>query len=150
MTIEEHILRAEEDAKIAESNAEWSMINCFVNRVEAAEYAKECRDLVNCLKDYKRLLEQKPKTLYCPQCGAKIAEAQERENEEDKVPFDFELYEAGLMDMPKGMIEVLDKIRVEIEQRPYGVANDSVIQGIKYERMVVLEIIDKYKAESEE
>ena len=44
----------------------------------------------------------------------------------------------------------LDKIRAEIEQRPYGIANDSVIHGIKYERMVVLEIIDKYTAESEE
>ena len=46
--------------------------------------------------------------------------------------------------------EVLDKVRSEIEQRPYGIANDSVIQGMKYERMVVLEIIDKYIAESRE
>ena len=44
---------------------------------------------------------------------------------------------------------VLDKIRAEIEQRPYGIANDSVIQGMKYERADILEIIDKYKAESE-
>ena len=44
---------------------------------------------------------------------------------------------------------ILSKIRAEIEQRPYGVANDSVIQGMKYERKDILEIIDKYKAESE-
>jgi len=42
---------------------------------------------------------------------------------------------------------VLDKIRAEIEQRPYGVANDSVIQGIKYERVAILKILDKYKAD---
>ena len=45
---------------------------------------------------------------------------------------------------------ILDKIRAEIEQRPYGVANDSVIQGMKYERIAILEILDKYKAESED
>ena len=44
---------------------------------------------------------------------------------------------------------ILDKIRAEIEQRSYGVANDSVIQGMKYERAAILEILDKYKAESE-
>lgn len=43
--------------------------------------------------------------------------------------------------------DVLDKIRAEIEQRPYGIANDSVIQGMKYERVAVLKILDKYKAE---
>jgi hypothetical protein len=46
--------------------------------------------------------------------------------------------------------KVLDKIRAEIEQRPYGIANDSVIQGMKYERVAILEILDKYKAESED
>lgn len=35
---------------------------------------------------------------------------------QDTVPFDFELYQAGLMDMPEEMIKVLDKIRAEIEQ----------------------------------
>ena len=45
---------------------------------------------------------------------------------------------------------VLDKIRAEIEQRPYGIANDSVIQGMKYERVDILKIIDKYKAETDE
>lgn len=46
--------------------------------------------------------------------------------------------------------KVLDKLRAEIEQRPYGIANDSIIQGMKYERVAILEILDKYKAESEE
>ena len=41
--------------------------------------------------------------------------------------------------------KVLDKIRAEIEQRPYGIADDSVIQGMKYERAAILEILDKYK-----
>ncbi len=50
---------------------------------------------------------------------------------------------------PDGKNDVLDKIRAEIVQRPYGIANDSVIQGIKYERADILEIIDKYKTESE-
>lgn len=44
---------------------------------------------------------------------------------------------------------VLNKIRAEIEQRSYGVANDSVIQGMKYERSAVLKILDKYKSETE-
>jgi hypothetical protein len=33
---------------------------------------------------------------------------------QDTVPFDFELYEAGLMDLPNEMINILDKIRDEI------------------------------------
>lgn len=61
MTLEEHILKAEEDARTAESDAEWGIGNYFINRTEAIEYAKECRNLVNWLKDYKRLLEQEPK-----------------------------------------------------------------------------------------
>jgi len=46
--------------------------------------------------------------------------------------------------------DILDKLRAEIEQRPYYymVTNDSV-QGMKYERAAILDIIDKYKAESE-
>ena len=39
---------------------------------------------------------------------------------------------------------VLTNIRKKIENRPYGIANDSVIQGEIYERRAVLEIIDKY------
>lgn len=35
--------------------------------------------------------------------------------EQDTVPFDFELYQAGLMDMPKGIIEVLEDIKAEIQ-----------------------------------
>lgn len=45
--------------------------------------------------------------------------------------------------------KALDKVRAEIEQRSYGVANDSVIRGAKYERAEILEIIDKYRAEQE-
>lgn len=67
--------------------------------------------------------------------------------EQDTVPFNFELYQAGLMDIPKGMIEVLDNIRDEIIQ----VANEEKVHderwalGLKY----ATKIIDKYKAESE-
>ena len=39
---------------------------------------------------------------------------------------------------------ILNDIKVEIENRSYGVANDSVIQGEIYERQAVLAIIDKY------
>ena len=42
---------------------------------------------------------------------------------------------------------VLDKIRAEIEQRSFGIANDSVIQGMIYEREDILKIIDKYRKE---
>jgi len=41
--------------------------------------------------------------------------------------------------------DVLDKIRTEIKQKSYGIANDDVIQGMKYERRDILDIIDKYK-----
>lgn len=47
-------------------------------------------------------------------------------------------------------LTALDKIRAEIKQRPYGIANDSVIQGMRYERTDVLEIIDKYRKEQSE
>lgn len=47
------------------------------------------------------------------------------------------------------MVDILSKIKAEIVRRPYGIANDSVIQGMNYEREDVLEIIDKYKTESE-
>lgn len=56
MSIDEHIAKAEEDAKLAESDTEWGMGNYFIDRTEALEYAKECRQLAEWLKDYKRLL----------------------------------------------------------------------------------------------
>ena len=68
--------------------------------------------------------------------------------EKDTVPFDFELYEAGLMDMPKGMIEVLDKIRAEIEALPktYPFVNHF---DMYVKEDDVKEIIDKYRVEKE-
>ena len=39
---------------------------------------------------------------------------------------------------------IIKNIRSEIENRSYGVANDSVICGEMHERKAVLEIIDKY------
>ena len=45
--------------------------------------------------------------------------------------------------------EMINKLRTEIELRPYEIANDSVIQGMKYERSDILKILDKYKAKSE-
>jgi hypothetical protein len=84
--------------------------------------AEEHRQLAEWLKDYKRLLEQ------------------------DTVPFDFELYQAGLMDLPKEMIEVLDKIRAEIEQYRRET------QDIDLYDLVgdCLAILNKYKAEREQ
>lgn len=65
--------------------------------------------------------------------------------EQDTVPFDIELYQAGLMDMPKGMIDVLDKIKVEIHATA-----EMHEDGNYYLRDEWIdEIIDKYKAESE-
>lgn len=58
MTLDEHIHKAEEDAKMAEFDTEWGIGNYFIDRSEALEYAKECRQLAEWLKDYKRLLEQ--------------------------------------------------------------------------------------------
>lgn len=69
--------------------------------------------------------------------------------EQDTVPFDFELYQAGLMCLPKDIIEVLDKIRAEIidtgayEQEVNG--KTEFLKGINY----CLGVIDKYKAEGE-
>lgn len=42
-------------------------------------------------------------------------------------------------------MDALDKIKAEIEQRSFGIANDSVIQGMIYEREDILKIIDKYR-----
>ena len=41
---------------------------------------------------------------------------------------------------------VLAKLKTEIENRSYGIANDSVIQGEMYERRAVLEIIDNIES----
>ena len=60
MTLDEHIHKAEEDAKMAEFDTEWGIGNYFIDRTEALEYAKECRQLAEWLRDYKRLLEQEP------------------------------------------------------------------------------------------
>lgn len=58
MTLDEHIHKAEEDAKMAEFDTEWGIGNYFIDRTEALEYAKECKQLAEWLKDYKRLKEQ--------------------------------------------------------------------------------------------
>lgn len=77
----------------------------------------------------------------------------------DTVPFDFELYQAGLMDIPKGMIEVLDKIRAEIEnikviRDEYSQRQNDYCDGVEFAKKICLQIINKYKAspgvESEE
>ena len=60
MTLDEHIKKAEEDAERAEFDTEWGIGNYFIDRTEALEYAKECRQLAEWLKDYKRFLEQEP------------------------------------------------------------------------------------------
>lgn len=68
--------------------------------------------------------------------------------EQDTVPFDFELYQAGLMDMPKEMIKVLDQIRAEIDEestKSFGYPNWERAKALEW----VLSIIDKYKAGSE-
>lgn len=57
MTLDERITKAEQDAKQAEFDTEWGIGNYFIDRTEALEYAKECRQLAEWLKDYKRLLE---------------------------------------------------------------------------------------------
>lgn len=57
---------------------------------------------------------------------------------------------AFLTDEEKAVIinDVLDKIKAEIKQKSYGIAHDLVIQGEKYERRDILEIIDKHKVEN--
>ncbi len=64
--------------------------------------------------------------------------------EQDTVPFDFELYQAGLMDMPKEMIEVLDKISVEIGARLCDVVSDYT-DGYRTAIQGALAILDEYK-----
>ncbi len=58
MTIDERINKAEEDAKVAEIQAKWGIGNYFIDRTEALEYAKECRQLAKWLKELKQLREQ--------------------------------------------------------------------------------------------
>lgn len=69
--------------------------------------------------------------------------------EQETAPFDFELYQAGLMIMPKGMIEVLDNIEAEIEALPktYPFINH-IDTYVKEDD--VRKIIDKCREESEE
>ena len=68
--------------------------------------------------------------------------------EQDIVPFGFELYQAGLMEMPKEMIEVLDKIRAEIEEQVLESLSDGGDDWFTAEKVnECLEIIDKYRAE---
>lgn len=51
----------------------------------------------------------------------------------------------------QGRKALIEEVKAEIENRSYGVANESVIQGEMYERRAVLEIIDKHiDGESEE
>lgn len=66
--------------------------------------------------------------------------------EQDTVPFDFELYQAGLMDMPKGMIEVLDRIRAEIDVqvKTYYIVGCYADNMIAYGLKLALEIIDNH------
>lgn len=63
--------------------------------------------------------------------------------EQDTVPFDLELYQAGLMDMPKEMIEVLDEIQAEIRHFMYDI-NPSSSES-DYACNYILQIIDKYR-----
>ncbi len=86
--------------------------------------------------------------------------------EQDTVSFDFELYQAGLMDMPKGVTDMLNKIRAEIVDTLYvdslifgelidfkngKISADDVIEEFnRVTRIEVLKIIDKYKVESED
>ena len=72
--------------------------------------------------------------------------------EQDTVPFDFELYEDGLMDMPKGMIEMLDKIKAEIKDWYWqadkqALAKDPCVVDAMID--LFIRTIDKYKAEKE-
>lgn len=63
MTLDENIRKAEEDAKMAESDTEWGMGNYFVDRTEALEYAKNCRQLAEWLKELKAQREAWEKVL---------------------------------------------------------------------------------------
>lgn len=58
-------------------------------------------------------------------------------------------YDCGYERACKDWEEKIDAIKEEIENRSYGIANDSVIQGEIYERQAVLEIIDKHIGEED-
>ena len=60
MTLDEHIHKAEEDAKMAEFDTVWGVGNYFIDRTEALEYAKECRQLAEWLKELKMYREMIP------------------------------------------------------------------------------------------
>lgn len=51
MTLDENIQKAEKDAKMAEFDTEWGRGNYFIDRAEALEYAKNCRQLAEWLKE---------------------------------------------------------------------------------------------------
>ncbi len=55
MTLDEHIKKAEQDAIQAESDSDWGFGNFFIDRTEAIAYAKECRQLVEWLKELKQI-----------------------------------------------------------------------------------------------
>ena len=68
----------------------------------------------------------------------------------ERVPFDFDLFEAGLMYLPKDTVDVLDKIRAEIEEVELNITyKENYKVGGTWGLRKALEIIDKYKAESE-
>ena len=60
LTLDEHIKKAEEDAAQAESDSDWGFGNYFIDRTEAVEYAENCRQLAEWLKELeasRRILE---------------------------------------------------------------------------------------------
>ena len=59
-----------------------------------------------------------------------------------------ELYDYHKYGIP--LTEVLNGIKTEIENRSFGIANDSVIYGEICERQAVLAIIDKHIDEESE
>ena len=65
--------------------------------------------------------------------------------EQDTVPFDFELYQAGLMDAPEGMIEVLDAIKAEVIRRDRNVKTVRSDGRCLFTAEEILEIIDNYR-----
>jgi sugar-specific transcriptional regulator TrmB len=117
MTLDEAIKHADEVAKEQEKDEQFYTMSRpdKERRDSCRKCAEEHRQLAEWLKNYKQLLEQ------------------------DTVPFDFELYQAGLMDLPKEMIEMLDKIRDEILE--YIDDLDIATE--------ICDIFDKYTAESE-
>lgn len=98
MTIDEHIHKAEEDAKMAEFDTVWGMGNYFIDRTEALKYAKECRQLAEWLKDYKRLLEQEP----CEDAVSRKALISHIENQSRKWGEDYDAQQilGDIEDMP--------------------------------------------------